>query len=415
MLQRREFLKKASLIAIAPLVPGFVYQTAKAAENGKDTILVIIEMTGGNDGLNTVIPYTNDTYYKLRPTLGIPKTLAVKFNDELGLNPGLRGLDPLIKRGEVSIIQGVGYPNPDRSHFESMDRWQAGEVTAKVSGTGWLAKSVPDLQKGSDGSVPVMHIGSEKLPLACRGTTQGVFTINQQQPFELKLGLSGSAQESARKRLLEEVSATNSKTDSELLPFVQRRHLQTYLSVEKLKEVLKTKSSDNPFNNTPNQPNTLLQKMDLVARLIEKGFGTRVFYMAIDGFDTHAAQAQPHQNLLQQIGDAISVLFTRLKASGDDQRTLVMTFSEFGRRADENGSKGTDHGSGSSMFVVGPGVKGVAVGKHPSLTELDQGDLKYHTDFRRVYATLLDGWLKCDSKTVLQDQFEHLELLKKRG
>lgn len=412
MLPRRDFLKTASLLAVSPLVPGFVADTARAAENGKDTILVVIEMTGGNDGLNTVIPYTDDLYYKARPTLGVQKSQAVKFDDDLGLNPGMASLRPMIDRGEVSVVQGIGYPNPDRSHFESMDRWQAGEVTAKVSGNGWLAKSVPGLQNGADGSLPVMHIGAEKLPLACRGTIQGVFTINQELPFELKLGQPGSKQEKSRKKLLEEVAATESKTDDDLLPFVQRRHLQTYTSIETLKSVLQENKIPAQLNNGTIQ-NNLQVKMDLVAKLIEKGFGTRVFYLAIDGFDTHTQQASPHQALLQQIADSISNLFNRLRPSGDDKRVLVMTFSEFGRRVYENGSRGTDHGSGSSLLVAGPAVKGKAVGKHPSLSDLDDGDLKFHTDFRRLYATLLDQWLKCDSKMVLQGKFEHLDLLRK--
>jgi uncharacterized protein (DUF1501 family) len=409
---RRDFLKTASLLSVSPFVPGFVSRTAQAAENGKDTILVIIEMTGGNDGLNTVVPYTDDQYYKARPSIGIPKTQAVRFNDDLGLNPGMRNWQQLIERKEVSIVQGIGYPNPDRSHFESMDRWQAGEVTAKVSGTGWLAKSVPGLLNASEGSIPVMHIGSEKLPLACRGTIQGVFTVNQELPFELKLGIPGSKQEKARKDLLAEVAATDSKIDNELLPFVQRRHLQTYSSLETLQKVLK--ETNLPQANNGMAQSNLNQKIDLIGKLIERGFGTRIFYVAIDGFDTHTNQTAGHQGLLQQIADSVFGLFARLRANGDDKRVLVMTFSEFGRRVHENGSRGTDHGSGSSLFVVGPGVKGTAVGKHPSLKDLDDGDLKFHTDFRRLYATLLDQWLKCDSQIVLGQKFEHLDLLKAR-
>ena len=212
MLSRREFLKRSSLIATAPLIPGFIDRTARAAEPGKDPILVVLEMTGGNDGLNTVIPYRDDAYHQMRPTLRFQDTQVVKVNDELGLHPALQQMGQLLQQSKLAIVQGVGYPNPDRSHFESMDRWQAGEVTAKVSGTGWLAKSVPDLAKGKGGGVPVMHIGSDKLPLACRGTTQGVFTINQEQPFELKLGLPGSEEEDARKKLLADVAAAGRTT-----------------------------------------------------------------------------------------------------------------------------------------------------------------------------------------------------------
>lgn len=411
MLDRRTFLKRSSLLATVPFVPGFIERTARAAETGKDNILVVIEMTGGNDGLNTVIPFQDDNYYKLRPTLGIQANQLVKVNDQLGLHPALQGMGRLLQQSQLAIIQGVGYPNPDRSHFESMDRWQCGEVTAKVTGNGWLAKSVPDLAKGKGGGVPVMHVGSEKLPVACRGTAQGVFTLNQEQPFEMKLGLPGSVEENARKKLLNDVAGLglSLSENDELLPFVQRRHLQTYTSVEKLKAIMAD------VKNTPTgyPAGSLYNKMDLVRRLITQGFGTRVFYLAIDGFDTHSAQAPAHQGLLQQIDLAVSTLFAQLKATGDDTRTLVMTFSEFGRRVAENGSKGTDHGSAGCMFVAGPGVKAGPVGQHPSLLTLDDGDLRHHTDFRRVYATLLDDWLNVDSKTVLGEKFESLRFIKK--
>jgi len=412
MFTRREFLKRSSLIAASPLVPGFVERTAFAAEPGKDPILVIIEMTGGNDGLNTVIPHRDDGYNRARPTLKFQANQLVKVNDELGLHPALQQMGQLLQQSKLAIIQGVGYPNPDRSHFESMDRWQCGEVTAKVSGSGWLAKSVPDLAKGKGGGVPVMHVGSEKLPMACRGTSQGVFTINQDQPFELKLGMSGSVEEAARKKLLADVAAVRPDEKGEdLLPFVQRRHLQTYTSVEKLKAILKDQSKQAAQFGMG--PGSLYTKLDLVGRLIEQGFGTRVFYVAIDGFDTHSGQAQSHQGLLQQIDQAVGALFQRLQRTGDDQRTLLMTFSEFGRRVAENGSKGTDHGSASNMFIVGPGVKSGPHGRHPSLVDLDDGDLKHHTDFRRVYATLLEDWMKVDSKMVLGEKFEKMSFLKK--
>jgi uncharacterized protein (DUF1501 family) len=409
MLSRREFLKRSSLIATAPLVPGFIERTARAAEPGKDPILVVLEMTGGNDGLNTVIPYRDDAYHRLRPTLALKDNQVVKVNDELGLHPAFQQIGQLLQQQKLAIVQGVGYPNPDRSHFESMDRWQCGEVTAKVSGTGWLAKSVPDLAKGKGGGVPVMHVGGEKLPVACRGTTQGVFSLNQEQPFELKLGTPGSPEEAARKKLLADVAATDDRSD-DLLPFVQRRNLQTYTSVEKLKAILKGFAKDQA-QYAGSGVGSLYVKLDLIGRLIEQGFGTRVFYAAIDGFDTHGNQAQTQQNLFQQIDQAVGALFQRLQRTGDDKRTLLMTFSEFGRRVAENGSKGTDHGSGSCLFVVGPGVKAGPVGKHPSLTDLTDGDLKYHTDFRRVYATLLDGWLGCDSRAVLGGKFDPVPLL----
>jgi len=200
----------------------------------------------------------------------------------------------------------------------------------------------------------------------------------------------------------------------DLLQFVQRRQVQTFTTLDKLEEVLKNHRGSRQGQGRFQFPQ-LPQKMALVAELIQKGFGTRVCYVAIGNnkFDTHSGQAEPHRALLSELAQAIQQLFDQLKAGGHGKRVLAMTFSEFGRRVQENGSKGTDHGSGSCLFVAGPGVKGGLVGAHPSLKDMDSGDLRFHTDFRRVYATLLDQWLGCDSKAVLGDKYEHLDLIKK--
>jgi uncharacterized protein (DUF1501 family) len=202
---------------------------------------------------------------------------------------------------------------------------------------------------------------------------------------------------------------------------VQRRQVQTYSTLDRLQELLKDerKPATNNNNDDNQQPQPALftqlgQKMNLISKLIDKGFGTRVFYVMIDGFDTHSGQAEEHLRLLTELSDAIGLLFANLKKIGNDKRTVVMTYSEFGRRVHENGSKGTDHGSGACLFVAGPAIKGGLVGAHPSIKDLDDGDLRYHTDFRRLYATLLDNWLGCDSKLVLGDKFEHMELLAKK-
>ncbi len=411
MLTRRQVLtrtlKASSLFALAPIVPGFVFNTARAAENGKDTILVIIEMTGGNDGLNMVIPYADDLYQKARNTLRLTKQQVIKVDDHIGLNPSMRSFDQLLQRKQLAVVQGVGYPNPDRSHFESMDKWQSAEVGRKLSGTGWLARSASDLQDAR-GSVPVMQIGPEKLPLALAGAPSGVFTVNNLQPFKLNMGPGTEQQHKARKALMLDLAKEEGAKDT-LFQFVQRRQLQTYANLGLLQDVLKNFAPDGRFPQTP-----LGQKMEMAARLIERGFGTRVFYVAIDGFDTHSGQAQPHAQLLQQIADSVTLFFNSLQAGGHDKRVLVMTFSEFGRRVQENGSGGTDHGAGSCLFVAGPGVKGGPVGKHPSLSDLDAGDLKHHTDFRQVYATLLDKWLGCNSFGILGGKYEHIDLLKPR-
>jgi uncharacterized protein (DUF1501 family) len=203
-----------------------------------------------------------------------------------------------------------------------------------------------------------------------------------------------------------------------MLAFVQRRQLQTYATVDRLQEMLadagKGREGRQAFQNARFfGGNQLFQKLMLIGALIQKDFGTRVYYVALDGFDTHSTQAEAHQRLLADLGSAIGNFFGQLQATGHDKNVAVMTFSEFGRRVDENGSRGTDHGAASCLFIAGPGVKGGPIGKHPSLSDLGDGDLKHHTDFRRVYATLLDQWLGVDSRIVLGERFEPLELIKK--
>jgi uncharacterized protein (DUF1501 family) len=418
MLNRRQFLTRTlqgtSLIAVSPLVPQFLLNTAHAAEAGKDTVLVVVELTGGNDGLNTVIPYGDDLYHKARPTLHFKKEQVVKVDDHLGLHPNLAGLGTLLQKQQLAIIQGVGYPNPDRSHFESMDYWQSAEIGRKMSGTGWLARAVPSLQDDK-GGIPAMQVGPERLPLTLQGAASGVVSVNNKH--RQRRALTGTDKEHlpARKKLLEDLGKTDPSAGGDLAQFVQRRQAQTYTTLERLDEVLRNFQSTDyeVIDGRFQQSYGLNQKMQLISQLIMQGFGTRIFYVQLDGFDTHSKQAESHKTLLNQLDRAVQTFFQNLENSGQAKRVLLLTFSEFGRRVQENGSKGTDHGAASCQFLVGPAVKAGPIGAHPSLSDLDSGDLKFHTDFRRVYATLLDQWLHCDSEAVLGGKFEHIELLKK--
>jgi uncharacterized protein (DUF1501 family) len=416
MLTRRSFLARtlqgSSLFALSSVVPNFIASTARAAEVGKDNILVVIEMTGGNDGLNTVIPYTDDLYYKARPTLGYKKEQLIRVNDQIGLNPGLRGFDQLLQKGQLAIVQGVGYPNPDRSHFESMDIWQSGDPKGKTR-SGWIGRSAGDLQD-KKGNVPIMHIGRNRLPLALQGSSGGAITVNSAAPYKLELGGGSAEQQQARKQLLTDLAEpAKEAAEDDLLNFVQRRQLQTLTTLERLEEVLRGHNARAAqpqfFNGNVYNANSLPQKLSLVAALIQKGFGTRVFYVPYGEFDTHSMQLEPHRKNLAELADGVFNFFQQLQQGGHDKRVRVMTFSELGRRVQENGSKGTDHGAASCLFVAGPSVKGGVIGEHPSLSDLDSGDLKHHTDFRRVYASLLDGWLGVNSNAVLSGKWEHLE------
>jgi uncharacterized protein (DUF1501 family) len=413
MFNRRHFLTRtlqsSSLLAVGTVVPQFVSRTAQAAAPGKDNILVVLEMTGGNDGLNTVIPYADDLYHKARPTLRQTKDVVIRLDDHVGLNSSMVGFRPMYETGQLAVVQGVGYPNPERSHFEAMDIWQSADPKRVVT-TGWLGRAVSEM-KNTSGGVPILQLGSKGFPLALTGAPGGgAVTVNDQHSFRLELGGGKIVQQKARRRLLEDLAAQGpQQADDDLASFIKRRQVQTMTAVETLRELL-----DGP-NALPRQGAGLAQKLQLVAGLIARGFGTRIFYISLDGFDTHAGQATTHANLLADLANSVSGFFDTLKKTGHDSRVRLMTYSEFGRRVQENGSRGTDHGAGSCLFLAGPSVKGGVVGKHPSLADLDADDLKFHTDFRRVYATLLDGWLGCDSKAVLGGKWDHVNELEKRA
>lgn len=421
MSTRRDFLKTtvggASLLAVGGVVPEFLANTARAAEKGekkKDTVLVVVEMTGGNDGLNTVAPYGDDEYHKVRPTLAFSKKEVQKLDDYHGLHPRMSEMKRLYDEKRLAVIQGIGYPNPDRSHFESMDIWQLADP--KRAGTsGWLARTIPGMHV-SDAGVPGMYIGDERLPVAMQGADGGVISLADRNTFRLQISGNGAT----RKKLLEDLNGEKDATKSDLAAFVRKRQLQTYTSLQKLEEALR--ENVNPdrgggrfvngrfVRSDPNDLATLGGKLGLIGRLIQKDLGTRLYYVQLGGFDTHANQAEMHANLLGELSSAVGNFFSALAAE-HSERVALMTYSEFGRRVKENGSRGTDHGSGSCMFVAGSQVVGGLVGKHPSMTDLTDGDIKFHTDFRRVYATLLDGWLGCDSTSVLGAKWEHVKEL----
>jgi uncharacterized protein (DUF1501 family) len=414
MITRRQLLintlRGSSLVALGAAVPRFVAGTARAAAPGGDNVLVVVELSGGNDGLNTVIPYADDLYHKARPTLRQTKDQVIRLDDHVGLNSGMRGFRPMWDERQLAVVQGVGYPNPERSHFEAMDIWQSADPEGTTK-TGWLGRAAVNRGGDESGGVPILHLGGGNLPLALAGTPGGgAVTVSDQGSFRLELGGGESAQQQARRRLLGDLAApAGDAGEGDLASFVRRRQVQTLTAVETMRELMEGPGA------VSRRLDDLSGKLQLIAGLIARGFGTRIFYVSLDGFDTHSSQAQGHAALLGDLAGSVSQFFQTLKATGHDGRVRLLTFSEFGRRVQENGSRGTDHGAASCLFVAGPSVKGGVVGKHPSLSDLDSGDLKYHTDFRRVYATMLDGWLGCDSKAVLGARWEHVAALEARA
>lgn len=406
MTTRRDFLKSTSLLSAGAVVPAFLAKTAVAAPNAsssgaKDTILVVVQLTGGNDGLNTVIPFKNDLYAKYRPTIKIPVDQIKKIDDSFGLHPALDGLHGLLQDKSLCVVQGVGYPNPSQSHFRSMDIWQAASVKETLT-EGWVGKALKSMNS------PAFHIANqnETAPLALSGSPARVPSIASIEDFQLKITAATGADKKQQQGVIQgSVKPTGSDN---LLDFVSKTALNTYSSAQKLQEIGKNYQPKSPYPGTP-----LANRLRLCAQLIDAGLGARVFYVSIDGFDTHANQGGlqgAHANLLTQVSGAITAFYKDLSARGHKDRLMVMTFSEFGRRAKENGSKGTDHGSGAPMFLVGSKVKPGLVGEHPDLDKLEMGNLKHSIDFRQVYASVLEGWLGVNSKEVIDGDFKPTDI-----
>ena len=408
---RRDFLRTSvaagGLVSWGLSVPTFLSRTAAAAPRldrpgARDTVLVVVQLTGGNDGLNTVIPFKDPEYGKLRPTLAIPAGQVKKLDDAVGLHPSMDGLAKLLEDRALCVVQGVGYPNPTQSHFRSMDIWQAAS-REKTLTEGWLGKALKHLP-----NTPAFHLArdNESAPLALAGAPVRAPSIGKLSDFQLQTVASSSADGKEQRAVMEGVVKPR-QTQPNLLDFVQRTAASTYASSKRLQEIGKNYQPKVPYPNTG-----LANHLKLAAQLIDAGLGARIFYVSIDGFDTHATQLGTHASLLGQVSGAMTAFYQDMAARGQKDRILMMTFSEFGRRAGENGSRGTDHGSAAPMLLVGGGVKAGVVGGHPSLTELEFGNLKHAIDFRQVYAAVLDQWLGVPSKDVLGEAFAPVAVLK---
>jgi uncharacterized protein (DUF1501 family) len=404
-LSRRQFLAASSLLAAGTGLSRFWHKVALAAPNADqpgaaDTILVVVEMTGGNDGLNTVIPFKDPAYEKARPRLKQPADKVLKINDHLALHPGMTGFAGLLEQSQLGIIQGVGYPNPNRSHFVSMDIWQTASFKANEP-YGWLGLGVEKLGPAVNG----LFVGGADSPRALTGPSGRAVNLRSLADYELKV--AGGPDPAARRRVVENFAAAEKAGAGDLADLVKQAARETYRSAARLREVAAN------YNTPVNYPATgLAGRLKLIAQLIAAGVPERIYYTSLGGFDTHADQAKQHNDLLAELSGAIAAFHDDMKHHGQEQRVLTVTFSEFGRRVKENASQGTDHGAASQMFIAGESVRSGPIGAHPNLTDLDDGDLKFHTDFRSVYATLLDQWLKIPSTEVLGNKYPAVELLK---
>ena len=435
---RRKFLRTSMLGAAATwTLPIFLEKTffaldAMAADaltqtvTGKDgSILVVLQMAGGNDGLNMVVPYGDDAYYRARPRLGLAADKILKIDNYAGLNGKLTGLKSLYDEGHLAVVQGVGYPNPNRSHFRSTEIWQTASDADRTTSEGWIGRYFDNCCSGADPTIGVA-IGGE-MPQAFAAKTPTGITFSQPEQFRWRPSQPNAGRMGAEEfffRQLNEggdsdesgITATDgasvaallgkTKNDLSTLDFLQRTALDAQLSSDKVLEISRKYKSTVVY-----PPGQLAASLNIIARMIAGGLPTRVYYASQGGFDTHAGQMNAHERLMGEFNDAVTAFVADLKQQGNFDRVLLMTFSEFGRRVAENANGGTDHGAAAPMFVLGGAVKPGLFGKYPSLTDLDRGDLKFNTDFRSVYGTVLDQWLKAPSQVVLGRKFPALRIV----
>ncbi len=419
MMTRREFLNKGlTIVAAGATAPMFLTRTALALNNPWDQsltaaaathpdgpILVVVQMGGGNDGLNTIVPFSHDEYYRARPKLAVPQQSVLRVNGELGLHPGLKPLKALFDDGRMAVVQGVGYPNPNRSHFRSMEIWHTADPNGNGPRTGWLGRLFDSECPTCGPTTGVAMLGAE-MPLAMQGASGRAVVLDSPQGFGYQPVPGAGAQEvEAFRQLMQPVPGEEPMVD-----FLTHTAMDAIVAGDEIRKVAGHLSDSGTY---PRDPFSL--KLRLVSELISAGAPTRVYYVGLGGFDTHAAQEGRHDRLLEQLGQGLDAFVKDLTQKGLLDRVLVMTFSEFGRRVAENASGGTDHGAAAPMLLIGSAVKPGIHGQHPSLTDLDQGDLKFHMDFRSVYATVLEQWMGVASPPILGDRFAAVEILKPRA
>ena len=425
---RREFLRTGLLGgSLCWTMPAFLSRTMQSLHaeadgalvqgvTGRDgNILVVLQLAGGNDGLNTVIPLGNDEYRKSRPTIGVPEASILKLDPQTGLHPSLSGLASAYQEGHLAVVQGVGYPNPNRSHFRSTEIWATAVDSNKSSNTGWIGRYFDNACSGCDASVGIAM--ASQMPQALTASVpKGVLYQGGGGGGKKKNKKSGGAQAKADGSMMMEEDDDAGQAGGSIgmlngpgnlgklsaLDFLERTEMDAKVSQQEIAQ-----ASGKAKNSVPYPGTRLGQNFAMVSRLIAGGMPTRIYYLSLGGFDTHTQQAGAHERLLKEMGDAVAAFLSDLKAQGNLGRVSLMTFSEFGRRVKENASGGTDHGAAAPMFLAGGGIQSGLLGKMPSLAPQDlfDGDVKYNTDFRSVYATVLEKHLGVKSAGILRTQF----------
>ncbi len=397
-IQRKEFIQIGSLATASMLVPKFLKAfESKSMVMPGNKVVVILQLSGGNDGLNTVIPIRNDLYYKARPRLGITKDKALALTDEVGLNPALKGLKELYDDGSLSILNNVGYPNPDRSHFRSMDIWHTASDSNEYWTNGWMGRYLDSQCKGCDKPTQAIEI-DDVLSLALKG--ENIKGIAVKDPRRLY----GTANEKFFRDILKNHA---DEAGEQPVDYLYKTMAETLSSADYIFK----QSRMHPTNAL--YPSTGLgNSLKTIASLIYSEINTKVYYVSLGSFDTHINQEGQQTRLFTEMNDAIKAFVKDLKEQHRFDDVLLFTFSEFGRRVAQNASNGTDHGTANNMFMISGGLKQKGIlNPMPDLGDLNEGDLKYNIDFKSVYATILNKWLKADDKSILMKQYEYLNFI----
>ena len=398
LIKRRSFLQIGSLATASMMLPKFLkaFEQPMAVPQG-NKVLVVLQLSGGNDGLNTVIPIRNDIYYKERPRLGVTKDKSLLLTDETGLHPSLTTFKELYDDGSLGILNGVGYPNPDRSHFRSMDIWHSASNSTEYIYTGWLGRYLDAQCAGCDKPTQALEI-DDVLSMALKG--EQVKGLAMKDPRRLY--------NTANEKFFKDIAANHKDEMGEQpVDYLYKTMAETISSADYIFQQSKLRPSKTVYPNTE-----LGKSFQTISSLIQSDINTKVYYLSLGSFDTHVAQEMQQKRLFTEMNEAIKAFVKDLKANNRFDDVLLTTFSEFGRRVSQNASGGTDHGTANNMFFVGGGLKQKGVlNAMPDLRNLEDGDLKHSVDFKDVYATILKNWLNADDKKILNHQFNYLSFV----
>ena len=394
-IKRKQFIQVGSLATASLMLPKFLkaFETGQLVPPG-NKVVVVLQLSGGNDGLNTVIPVRNDLYYKSRPGIGISKSTALTLNDEAGLHPVLETFRDLYDEGNLGIINSVGYPNPDRSHFRSMDIWQTASQSTEYLNSGWIGRYLDAQCSGCDKPTQAIEI-DDVLSLAMKGNNMNGMAVKDPRR------LFGTANESFFRDI---VKSQQQNKGEESVDYLYKTMAQTLSSADYIFRQSRLHPSAAEYPKTE-----LGNSLKTIASLIFSDINTKVYYVSLGSFDTHINQSAQQQRLFTDMNESVKAFVKDLKKNNRFGDVLLFTFSEFGRRVSQNASGGTDHGTANNMFFMGGDLKQKGIiNALPDLTDLQDGDLKYKIDFKNVYATMLNKWLGADDKMILGKKYEYL-------